>query len=150
VIVNRREELLKSQDINNNSDEQEDIGAKKKMAFLDVLLHSSIDGKPLSNMDIREEVDTFMFEGHDTTSSGLGFCLYSLAKNPEVQQKAYEEAIHVLGTDSTAPVTIKLLNDLNYHEMVIKETLRLYPSVPLFGRKMLENTQIGKSIYHEK
>ena len=131
-------------DSSKEEEKDEDIGSKKKMAFLDVLLHSTIDGKPLSNLDIREEVDTFMFEGHDTTSSGLGFCLYSLAKNPEIQQKAYDEVIDVLGTDSTEPLSIKILNDLNYLEMVIKETLRLYPSVPLFGRKMQENTQIGK------
>ncbi|CAG9805217.1 unnamed protein product [Chironomus riparius] len=156
VIMNRREEVLKlefeeleeleqlkAEESGTKKIDHEDIGAKKKMAFLDVLLRSSFNNNPLTNMDIREEVDTFMFEGHDTTSSGLGFCLYSLAKNPDIQQKAYEEAIHILGTDSTAPVTINLLNDLNYLEMVIKETLRLYPSVPLFGRKMKENTQIG-------
>lgn len=33
----------------------------KKMALLDILLKSSVDGQPLSNEDIREEVDTFMF-----------------------------------------------------------------------------------------
>lgn len=64
VIINRREELMKMKtDSNESGNDHEDIGAKKKMAFLDVLLHSSIDGKPLSNLDIREEVDTFMFEG---------------------------------------------------------------------------------------
>jgi len=148
VIVNRREELLKSKnnnvDKNNNIiDENDDIGAKKKMAFLDVLLHSSIDGKPLTNMDIREEVDTFMFEGHDTTSSGIAFCLYCLAKNPEVQQRAYEEAIHILGTDSSTKITTTTLNDFNYLEMVIKETMRLYPSVPMFGRKVQDHVQCG-------
>jgi len=63
VIIKRRNELSKAQ--NNPAAEEEDdgIGAKKKMALLDVLLQSTIDGQPLSNMDIREEVDTFMFEG---------------------------------------------------------------------------------------
>ncbi|CAG9805216.1 unnamed protein product [Chironomus riparius] len=148
VIVNRREELIKSKNNNldensNIIDENEDIGAKKKMAFLDVLLHSSIEGKALTNMDIREEVDTFMFEGHDTTSSGIAFCLYNLAKHPEIQQRAYEEAINILGTDSSTPITTTTLNDFNYLEMVIKETLRLYPSVPMFGRKVQEHVQCG-------
>lgn len=147
VIVNRRAELMKSKDNPDVKDENdnEEIGAKKKMAFLDVLLLSTVDGKSLTNLDIREEVDTFMFEGHDTTSSGIAFCLYSLAKHPEIQQKAREETLNVLGSDSEEPVTIKLLNDLNYLEMVIKEALRLYPSVPMFGRKVQEDVQVGKN-----
>jgi cytochrome P450 family 4 len=119
-------------------------GGGKEMAFLDVLLQSTIDGKPLTNMDIREEVDTFMFEGHDTTSSGIAFCLYNLAKHPDVQQKAFDEIKSVIGDDENKPVTLTNLNDLKYLEMVIKETLRLYPSIPAYGRKMVENVEISK------
>ncbi|KAG5667090.1 hypothetical protein PVAND_015089 [Polypedilum vanderplanki] len=139
VIISRREELIKNQEISQNK--------KKKMAFLDVLLQSTIEGKPLSNMDIREEVDIFMFEGFDTTSSGIAFCLYNLAKYPAVQKKVFEEIIKVIGADKDKSVTLTNLNDLKYLEMVIKETLRLYPSVPAYGRKMVENVEInGKLI----
>jgi cytochrome P450 family 4 len=143
VIVSRREEIMKGDKVETSHD-QDDIGVKKKMAFLDVLLQSTIDGKPLTNMDIREEVDTFMFEGHDTTTSGIAFCLYNLAKHPEVQKKAYGEVKNVIGDDLDTPVSIKLLNDLNYLELVIKETLRLYPSVPMYGRKIKENIDMSK------
>lgn len=64
VIVTRREELATKLEKNEKLiDEENEIGSKRKLALLDVLLQSTIDGKPLTNMDIREEVDTFVFEG---------------------------------------------------------------------------------------
>lgn len=122
------------------------MNAKKRMAFLDVLLQSTINGAPLSNEDIREEVDTFMFEGHDTTTSGIAFALYLIARHREVQNKLVEEIKHVLGTDKCKPVTQRDLQDLKYLDMIIKETLRLYPSVPVIGRETTEDIQVGDVI----
>lgn len=112
------------------------------MALLDLLLQSTVDGKPLTNMDIREEVDTFMFEGHDTTTSGISFCLYNIAKYPEVQRKVFEEIQTEIGNDEV--LTLPHLNKLHYLELVIKESLRLYPSVPYYARKLSEEATIGK------
>lgn len=69
VILDRREELLRNSSLliapsygSSNDATKTDVGEKPKMAFIDILLQSNIDGQPLSNLDIREEVDTFMFE----------------------------------------------------------------------------------------
>jgi cytochrome P450 family 4 len=68
-----------------------------------------------------------------------------LANNPKVQQKAFDEIRNVIGDDPDKLVTQKDLNNLNYLELCIKETLRLYPSVALYGRKTFEEVEIGKT-----
>lgn len=143
VIKMRRRELESNNASQESENDDSGIGSKRKLALLDMLLHSTIDGKPLSDLDIREEVDTFVFEGHDTTTSGISFCLYNLAKYPHVQQKCMEEIRNVIGDDVEKLVTLQDLNELKYLELVIKESLRLFPSVPFFGRKLKEDFEVG-------
>jgi cytochrome P450 family 4 len=62
VIAAKRKELMnKIDDEAESANSKNDFGIRKKTALLDLLLQSTIDGKPLSDRDIREEVDTFMF-----------------------------------------------------------------------------------------
>ncbi|KAL9697518.1 hypothetical protein quinque_000959 [Culex quinquefasciatus] len=136
VIARRRQQLAdQTADLNQRSDGSE----KQRMTFLDLLLNVTSEGEPLSDTDIREEVDTFMFEGHDTTTSGISFAIYELARNPAVQDKIYDEIVSILGKDPNSyEITFQVLQEFKYLEMVIKETLRLYPSVPFIGRNVVE------------
>lgn len=127
-----------------NTDDIIVIGKKKRLAFLDLLIEASQDGAVLSNDDIREEVDTFMFEGHDTTSAAISWSLFLLGSHQDIQNKVLQEIDDVMGGDRTRPPTMKELMDMKYLECVIKETLRLYPSVPFIARKIKEDVLIGK------
>ncbi|XP_052865272.1 cytochrome P450 4d1-like [Anopheles cruzii] len=148
VIQDRRQQLATAKSGDGSAElSDHDLGIKKRMAFLDMLLQSTIDGQPLTDLEIREEVDTFMFEGHDTTTSAISFLLQSLAKNPDVQQKTFEEVLSIVGGDRTTPITMAMLNDMHYLDLVIKETLRLYPSVPMIGRKIVQTTEINGKMF---
>ncbi|XP_016064466.1 PREDICTED: cytochrome P450 4V2, partial [Miniopterus natalensis] len=115
---------------------------RKRKAFLDLLLNvTDHEGNKLSPKDIREEVDTFMFEGHDTTAAAINWALYLLGSYPEVQKKLDNELDEVFGK-SDHPATLEDLKKLKYLECVIKETLRLFPSVPLIGRDINEDCEI--------
>ncbi|CAF1276388.1 unnamed protein product [Rotaria magnacalcarata] len=111
---------------------------QKRSAFLDLLLKQMHD-EQLTLVDIQEEVDTFMFEGHDTTAAAINFTCFMIASHPEVQKKLHDEVDRVFGNDHDRSSTTEDLNELNYLECVIKETLRLFPSVPFIAREVQED-----------
>lgn len=140
VIKNRKKYLEESNTTMTNY--EEDIGLKKKSAFLDLLLLATVDGEKLSEEDIRQEVDTFMFAGHDTTTSAMSFALYCISQHGAVQDKLLEEQQTIFGDDLLRHPTYTELGDMKYLEAVIKESLRVYPAVPLIGRKLTQDTTI--------
>ncbi|XP_067120733.1 cytochrome P450 4c3-like isoform X2 [Centruroides vittatus] len=116
---------------------------KEKKPFLDLLLHRHLIHGDITEEDIREEVDTFMFEGHDTTAIGISWALYNLGLYPDIQQKAYEELYSIFGDDKERPITCDDMREMKYVECVIKESLRLYPPVPFIARSHPEEFKIG-------
>lgn len=63
-----------------------------------------------------------------------------------MQNKCFNEIRQVLGDDKTKRTQMKDLNELHYIDLVIKETLRLFPSVPLLGRHITEEVLLCKFI----
>uniref|UniRef100_A0AAT9UUQ0 Cytochrome P450 4NW1 n=1 Tax=Maconellicoccus hirsutus TaxID=177089 RepID=A0AAT9UUQ0_MACHI len=123
--------------------EENDIGKqKRRKSFLDCLLEMQRENpNEMTDEGIREEVDTFMFEGHDTTSMAITWALFMIASHEDVQERLQEEMQQVFG-DSDRDATLQDLHQLNYLEMVIKESLRLYPSVPYISRMLTTDLKI--------
>ncbi|KAL6446828.1 hypothetical protein ACFW04_001335 [Cataglyphis niger] len=118
-------------------------GKQKSKAFLDLLLdQNEKDDTPLTDDELRAQVDTFMFEGHDTTAVAIIWTLFLLGNNLEHQEKVHEELEEIF-KDSKTLASIKELSQLKYLDMIIKETLRLFPSVPIITRKLAENVKMG-------
>ncbi|CAL1285549.1 unnamed protein product [Larinioides sclopetarius] len=114
--------------------------SEKHKALLDLLLEKHMETGELSEEDIREEVDTFASAGHETVSISIAWALYLIGLHSEVQMKIHEELDTVFGEDTTRPVTEKDCNNLQYLDCVLKETSRIYPAAPWFGRKTPEDT----------
>ncbi|CDO69788.1 hypothetical protein BN946_scf184766.g33 [Trametes cinnabarina] len=88
------------------------------------------DSQRLSDEDVLAQVPTFLVAGHETTSTATSWCLYALSQAPDVQRKLRDELLTV---DTETP-TMDELMALPYLDMVLRESLRLYPAVPETGR----------------
>uniref|UniRef100_H2YZR5 Uncharacterized protein n=1 Tax=Ciona savignyi TaxID=51511 RepID=H2YZR5_CIOSA len=113
----------------------------KHLDFLDILLQTrDEDGNGLTQQEIRDEVDTFLFGGHDTIASGLSWCLYNLATHPDYQERCRQELVDVVGDNEL--IEWDDLPKLNYLAMCIKESLRLFPPAFGVGRVLNEDLTI--------
>uniref|UniRef100_A0A673UHR9 unspecific monooxygenase n=1 Tax=Suricata suricatta TaxID=37032 RepID=A0A673UHR9_SURSU len=81
--------------------------------------------KALSDLELVAQSIIFIFAGYEATSTSLSFLVYELATHPDVQQKLQEE-IDVTFPNK-APPTYDALVQMEYLDMVLNETLRLYP-----------------------
>jgi len=133
-VIKEKEKEFHSKGVEINADNGDCYSPKgKKLAMLDVLLSAKYKDSSIDDEGIREEVDTFIFEGHDTTAASICFSLMLLACNKNCQEKVYEEMVEVMD-DLNRPPSYKDLMELKYMERCIKESLRLYPSVPHISR----------------
>ncbi|KAK7799764.1 hypothetical protein U0070_022630, partial [Myodes glareolus] len=103
---------------------------KQRVDFLQLMINSQNSNikeshKALSDLEIVAQSVIFIFAGYETTSSALSFALYLLATHPDVQKKLQDEIDAAL--PNKAPPTYDALVQMEYLDMVINETLRLYP-----------------------
>ncbi|XP_058811489.1 cytochrome P450 4c3-like [Topomyia yanbarensis] len=144
VIAQRRRLQREALEYNSTKDTPSEIGQKRQLAFLDLLLETKQNGVPLTDQEIREEVDTFILGGHDTTATAIGWLLYLLGTNQQIQDRLFEEIDAVLGQDRDRPPTMGELNEMKYLDCCIKEALRLFPSIPIITRRLTEDVLIDQ------
>ncbi|XP_055864960.1 ultra-long-chain fatty acid omega-hydroxylase-like [Biomphalaria glabrata] len=132
-IINKRKKELEN--------DSTPVQQHKVKDFLDTLLTArDEEGAGLSLLEIRNEVDTFLFEGHDTTASGMTWTLYSLAQHPENQERVYQEIMDVL--QGREQLEWSDLPKLEFTTMCIKEGLRLHAPVPFIERTITEDCNV--------
>ncbi|XP_038676365.1 cytochrome P450 3A21-like [Scyliorhinus canicula] len=97
--------------------------------------------KALTDSEILAQVLTIFLAGYETSSSTLAFAAYNLAMHPDVQKKLQQEIDEAF--PNKAPPTYDGVMQLEYMEMVISETLRLFPPAPRIDRVCKKDVQLN-------
>jgi cytochrome P450 len=114
----------------------------ERMDILSLLIGARGEGgEAFTDGEIRDQVMTLMFAGHDTSTSTLTFMMHELARHPEVADRLREEQDRVLG--GRAPTVEDLERELPYLDMVLDEVLRLYPPAWIGPRRAVREFEFG-------
>ncbi|CDH50142.1 cytochrome p450 [Lichtheimia corymbifera JMRC:FSU:9682] len=114
--------------LQDDSNSHNDVPEHEK-DLLQLMLEAELRGEGnWTKKELRHNMAIFFVAGHDTTSHALTFCLYLLAMNQDIQKKAREEILRVLGDEPKDVFpTLEDCKKLDYLDMVIKESMRIYP-----------------------
>lgn len=119
-------------------EKRRDAGPAKNL--LSMLVAASDDGEArLSQEEVRVEALSLLAAGWETTAATLSWIFYLLAANPSVQREVAHELLDVLGGRTPEFDDIP---KLKWAEMVMYETLRLYPVSDYFTRVPIENDSV--------
>jgi cytochrome P450 len=97
-------------------------------------------GAGMSDRQLRDEMMTLFLAGHETTANALTWTIYLLSQHPDVADRLGRELDTVL--EGRAP-TAADVSKLTYTEMVIRESMRLYPPAPGFAREPIEDVTLA-------
>jgi cytochrome P450 len=98
------------------------------------------DGGGMSDLQLRDETMTIFLAGHETTANALAWTWYLLARNPDAERELHRELDQVLGGRTPTPADYP---SLPYTEMVLAESMRVFPPAWGIGRFSTEETTIG-------
>lgn len=102
----------------------------------------------LDENQLADELITFLIAGHETTAASLAFTCYLLSQHPDVEQKVIDEIDEIIGTGEP---TYDDIQKLKYLPMVMKESMRLFPSVSMQTTRITnQDTSLEKDglVYH--
>jgi cytochrome P450 len=99
------------------------------------------DGGGMTDLQLRDETMTIFLAGHETTANALAWTWYALARNPDVERELHRELDEVLGGRAPSPADYPRLQ---YTEMVLAESMRLFPPAWGLGRYAASDTKIGE------
>ncbi|XP_042005634.1 salviol synthase-like [Salvia splendens] len=136
------EEVIHQHRIANNDEHHEDI--------LDVLLKYQQDGLDfsLTKDNVKSVIVDMLAGGSETSGTTVEWAMAELVKNPRILEKAQEEVRRVFDEEGT--IEESRIQECKYLKLVVKETLRMHPALPLMlPRKCRETTEVDGFVIPE-
>lgn len=96
-------------------------------------------GATMTDQQVRDEVVTLFFAGHDSTAGTLAWAWHLLAAHPEIQDRFHQELDQVLAGRT---ITVDDFDNLPFTDQILTETLRLYPPLWSLGRMVFEPVEV--------
>jgi cytochrome P450 len=103
-----------------------------------------VDGRGMTDGEIRDEVMTLLLAGHETTANALTWSWYLLSQNDHARRRFEAEVATVC---ATRPPSVEDLPALVYTRAVLSEAMRLFPPAYLIGRRALEPYAVPDTDY---
>ncbi|ORZ36746.1 cytochrome P450 [Catenaria anguillulae PL171] len=133
--------LAEMQSKDDHADEEDDDNKD----LLELMIRAQLkEGSTFSREDLRSNCVAFFIAGHDTTANALTFALYMLGMNPDKQEKARKEILDIMGDVSSGTSadefpypTNDQQNQMSYLTCIIKETMRIWPSIVVMPMREL-------------
>ncbi|KAL3096013.1 hypothetical protein niasHS_005772 [Heterodera schachtii] len=149
-IIGERIEIRAQQ--RKHLDKERANNKKSGDSFLDTLL--DMEGNDtLEPEELREQVDTFMFAGHDTTSHALIWTLWCIACHPQYQRLIHAEIdakcqeMNAKGIAEEISFKPAHVNELRYMDRCIRESLRMFPAVPVVERQLQNDLAVNGKVW---
>lgn len=128
------------------AERQRDPADRGDLLSMLLLARDEEGGGRMNERQLRDEVITLLLAGHETTSNALTWTWYLLSQNPEPEARWREELRVVLGG---RPAQAGDLPALRYTEMVLAESMRLFPPAWGMGRRALHDLTLGGFTIHK-
>ncbi|XP_077512103.1 cytochrome P450 4V2-like [Amblyomma americanum] len=115
---------------------------ERDSVIVDRFLKAHLQDSRYSIDEVKKDIDCLLFAGTDTTTSAVGWAFYMLGLHPKALAKVHQELDDIFCGDTVRDITGDDLKRMKYLEMCFKESLRLFPPVPIIGRVLEEDLTI--------
>uniref|UniRef100_A0A1B0DNC0 Cytochrome P450 n=1 Tax=Phlebotomus papatasi TaxID=29031 RepID=A0A1B0DNC0_PHLPP len=125
------------------SDDDDDLPLKTPQIYIDQLMKLRMVEKKFNDRDVVSEANTIVATGFESTALVSSYCILMLAMFPEHQQRIYEEIKSIM-PNKEDDVQYDDFGKYEFLERFAKETMRLFPSVPLIARTASAPFELGE------
>ena len=139
------DEAKAKEDASRQQDSTRTSFGRTRKSLLELLIGAR-DGesrKSLGDVELRDEIKTFLFAGHETTSTWCYGAIWSLCSYPEVQGKVHEDILKHSPPNRDDPLDLEAVENMEYFNAFMQEVLRMFPPIGMILRSNTKDENFG-------